>query len=167
MSSSNPVDSLKAITDMLAATKGTDPLELSPEEAVVAAKLIAKLSTPPDLVRSGLGRLTGDMLNLLLDAACSRDENSETLNLIRQSASTLFQAWIEEEGDEQVGRILGAFHLTFDDRYKGSPDDLVEKGKAAVMWLIEELELAEYLTENPLVPELAYSADEDGDENPF
>lgn len=159
---SNPADPMKAITDMLAATKGVDPLELSPEEAAVAAKLLAKLAIPPDPVRSGLGRITGEVLNLLLDAACGRDENSGTLDLIRQSASTLFQAWIEEEDEKQVGAVLSTFYLSFDERYKGSPDGLIVKGKEAVLWLIEELDLMSALSDNPLFEGDESEGDEDG-----
>lgn len=144
-------DSMKKLANLIYDTNGIDPLDLTPEEQAIAVKLISKLSAPVDPVRQGLGKITGEALNLLLDGVCSRDENNGTLDLIRKSASLLFQAWIEEEGEEKVGNILGAFYENFEKTYKGSPKDLLEKGKSAVMWLINELDVAEYASENPLV----------------
>lgn len=151
-------DTLKAIVESLAATRGQDPLNLSPEEAALAAKLISKIMKPQDPVRVAIGRITGDMLQLLLDASTTRESNNGTLDLIKNSCVAIFTAWMEEEGEARVGNLLGAYYLTFDERFKGSPEDAMKSGKEAVAWLLNELDLNGYIADNPLIVDVEDSA---------
>lgn len=144
-------DPLKAIIDSLSAIQGKDTLELSPEEAAVAAKLLSKMMKPQDPVRKALPTISASMINLLFDAVITRDENDGTLDLIKNSCVSMFSAWVEEEGEESVGNLLGAYYLEFEEYFKGNNPNSIQKGKEAVAWLLDELDLSKYTVNNPLI----------------
>ena len=154
---------------------------LSDEELKMAIDFLLNFKNKDFLEKNIIGdrlsKTTREIISLLVEATWERENDSESLNLIKNGTLNFFKAWISECGELEVGFALSFFYHSFESIYSGMTEELVEKGKDAVKWLFKELDLETYLDAEIISKYLSNSInfenyddddDDDDDENsPF